>query len=382
MSKTITRKGIGLKANIGETVVPGNPPIKLPLSALTLDSEIQQRAAMSADLIGEYAESIATWIDSAPITVYTDGQTRWVADGFHRVEAAKTAHLEAIPAHQRQGTRRDALLFAVGANRAHGLRRTNADKRRAVETLLNDPEWSQWSDRMIADKASVSPSTVGAIRAQLSNLDSSTEESTKRLGADGKERTVPAPDPEKEAMRAELEKAKREAEGWRQQWKEVRDAKRQVEAALKEEQEKLRDAEEVHREHLAEMRRQIADEERNRPRTDAEIAEHQAKLQALQDEAARAQAALNEATKERARMDAEIKEQTQARALAERVLSDWATAAIQYRQVALKLAGAGELLKQIPISAELYQQIATMRELTEHVARALDAARAVREVSA
>lgn len=374
MSKTITRKGIGLKANIGKTVVPGNPPIKLPLSALTLDPEIQQRAQMSADLIGEYAESVATWIDLAPITVITDGQTRWVADGFHRVEAAKAARLDAIPAHQRQGSRRDALLFAVGANRAHGLRRTNADKRRAVETLLNDPEWSQWSDRMIADKAGVSPSTVGAIRAQLSNLDSSTEEPTKRLGADGKERTVPAPDPEKEA--------KREAEGWRQQWKEMCDAKRAVEAALKEEQDKLRDAEEVHHEHLTEMRQRIAEEERNRPRTDAELAEHHAKLQALQDEAARAQAALNQATKERTRLDTEIQEQHQARALAERVLSDWASAAIQYRQVALKLAGAGELLKQIPISAELYQQIATIRELTEHVARALDVAHVVREVSA
>jgi len=34
----------------------------------------------------------------------------------------------------------DAVFNSVGANAEHGLRRTNADKRRAVLTLLNDDE--------------------------------------------------------------------------------------------------------------------------------------------------------------------------------------------------------------------------------------------------
>ena len=33
---------------------------------------------------------------------------------------------------------------------AHGLRRSNADKRRAVLTLLNNEEWAKWSAREIA----------------------------------------------------------------------------------------------------------------------------------------------------------------------------------------------------------------------------------------
>lgn len=193
-------------------------PIKLPINGLTIDPEIQQRALMSDDLIAEYAAGIANWIKSAPIDVFDDGQAKWVADGFHRVEAALTAGLDTIWARQHLGTRRDALLFAVGANQRHGLRRTNADKRRAVETLLKDSEWARWSDRMIADRTGVShptvasirrelekftgcddpTSTVGAVRAQLSNSDSSTQEPTKRLGADGKERVLPTrkPDPE------------------------------------------------------------------------------------------------------------------------------------------------------------------------------------------
>ena len=36
------------------------------------------------------------------------------------------------------GGLRDAILFSVGANAAHGLRRTNADKRRTVLLLWED----------------------------------------------------------------------------------------------------------------------------------------------------------------------------------------------------------------------------------------------------
>ena len=39
----------------------------------------------------------------------------------------------------RTGSLRDAILHAVGANATHGLRRSNADKRRAVAILLEDP---------------------------------------------------------------------------------------------------------------------------------------------------------------------------------------------------------------------------------------------------
>lgn len=40
----------------------------------------------------------------------------------------------------------EAILFNVGANTSHGLRRTNGDKRRAIERLLVDEEWRGWSD--------------------------------------------------------------------------------------------------------------------------------------------------------------------------------------------------------------------------------------------
>lgn len=82
---------------------------------------------------------------------------------FHRYRAADRA---AIPAEVREGTQRDAILFACGANTAHGLRRTNEDKRKAVGLLLADAEWSKWSDREIARQCSVGVMTVGRVRAE------------------------------------------------------------------------------------------------------------------------------------------------------------------------------------------------------------------------
>ncbi len=63
-------------------------------------------------------------------------------------------------------------------------RRTNADKRKAVETLLNDKEWSQWSDNEIARKCEVHQTTVSKYRKEL-ELTYGKHKST-RKGADGR----------------------------------------------------------------------------------------------------------------------------------------------------------------------------------------------------
>lgn len=69
-----------------------------------------------------------------------------------------------IDAEVREGGLRDAVLFSVGANGAHGLQRTREDKRNAVLVLLNDEEWSKWSDREIARRCCVGADMVGRLR--------------------------------------------------------------------------------------------------------------------------------------------------------------------------------------------------------------------------
>jgi hypothetical protein len=119
----------GLEANekAGVSSVPETRPIAI--GQLRCDLAIQQRAGIDEGLVAEYAETISDWIESAPVTVFGDGSgTYIVADGFHRVRACAEADIVDIPCVVHRGTRRDALLYACGANAAHGARRTNADR--------------------------------------------------------------------------------------------------------------------------------------------------------------------------------------------------------------------------------------------------------------
>lgn len=137
---------------------------QIAVSLIRLDGGTQPRATIHKDWIEEYAADMATGAAFPPVVVFFDGSDYWLADGYHRTGAAQALGLETIDADVRQGTQRDAILFSVSANSNHGQRRTNEDKRRAVLRLINDPEWSAWSDREIARRCGVDNKTVGALR--------------------------------------------------------------------------------------------------------------------------------------------------------------------------------------------------------------------------
>jgi hypothetical protein len=127
----------------------------------------QTRAELNDTVIAEYAEAYEQGIDLPPIDVYFEEESYWLADGFHRLRAAQRIGRDSIAANVHQGGQRDAIFHAVGANETHGLRRTNADRRHAVSIMLQDPEWSQWSDRDLADRCMVSHTFVNRIRHEM-----------------------------------------------------------------------------------------------------------------------------------------------------------------------------------------------------------------------
>ena len=175
--------------------------VELPLSTLTFDTDIQCREGMRSETVAMYREDMLAGGTFPPMVVFYDGARRWVADGFHRGQAYREAGIEKVPVDERQGTKRDAILFAVGANASHGLRRTNKDKRRAVAMLLSDPEWSRWTDREVARLAGVSHPFVLSLRSQVVTVTTSPaqDEQATRKGADGKSypaKRKPAPKPE------------------------------------------------------------------------------------------------------------------------------------------------------------------------------------------
>lgn len=139
----------------------------LEISRIRVDGGTQPRAWLDPHTVDEYSQAMKEGSVFPPVTIYNDGNEYWLADGFHRIKAARGLGRNTIDANVCQGTRRDAILHSVGANATHGLRRTNADKRRAVETLLRDDEWRTWSDREIARRCAVNDKTVAKVRAEL-----------------------------------------------------------------------------------------------------------------------------------------------------------------------------------------------------------------------
>ncbi|SFI85528.1 hypothetical protein SAMN02799642_02923 [Methylobacterium brachiatum] len=86
-----------------------------------------------------------------------------------------------LPCDVRQGGLRDAILHSAGANAAHGLRRSNADKRRAVLMLLQDEEWGQWNNSEIARRCAVDEGLVRRMRAELPSSDDPKMQATRTV---------------------------------------------------------------------------------------------------------------------------------------------------------------------------------------------------------
>ena len=132
----------------------------IPIASIRTDGGTQPRAAINPAIVDEYRADMMGGTTFPPVTVFFDGSDYWLADGFHRVQAACQLGQVEITADIHQGTRRDAILYSVGANAAHGVRRTDTDKRRAMITLLSDNEWSQWPNTKIAQYCNVSEGYV------------------------------------------------------------------------------------------------------------------------------------------------------------------------------------------------------------------------------
>jgi uncharacterized ParB-like nuclease family protein len=134
------------------------------IGALVLDEKLQSRTEIDEATVSEYAENIGAGDEFPPVLVYFDGINYYLTDGYHRYHAHKRAERVSILCDVVNGTFRDAVLQSTGVNSTHGMRRTHADKRKAVMTLLDDFEWMQMSNQEIAKHCAVSISFVSNLR--------------------------------------------------------------------------------------------------------------------------------------------------------------------------------------------------------------------------
>lgn len=142
------------------------------------------------DVVNEYAGAMKAGARFPLPRVFEDlnapeAQELERVDGGHRLEAMKLLQILEAECLVEPGTLDDAKLAAAGCNQTHGLRRTNADKRRAVAVVYSiHPDWTE---NRIATHCGVSPSTVASVVAEQDIADPEAKEKAgPRKAADGR----------------------------------------------------------------------------------------------------------------------------------------------------------------------------------------------------
>ena len=135
------------------------------IAKLLTDSGTQVRSEISEFIVTEYVEALGDGARFPPVVLFRADGADVLADGFHRVRAYQQAGRDEIEADVYEGGPDEALWFALGANRAHGQRLNDGDKRRAIEMAYK--AWPDVSQRRIAAHVGCNQSYVGRVRAQV-----------------------------------------------------------------------------------------------------------------------------------------------------------------------------------------------------------------------
>jgi hypothetical protein len=148
--------------------------VKLKPVEIRVDGGTQPRAELLFEVMEEYAEDMRNGVKFPPITVFFDGKDYWLADGFHRVGAHLRAFGEDAPIEVEviEGTQSDAQWYSYGVNKAHGVRRTNPDKERAVRAALQHAKGAGLSNCQIAEHCGVSEFMVRKHRKASTSIKS------------------------------------------------------------------------------------------------------------------------------------------------------------------------------------------------------------------
>lgn len=147
-----------------------------------------------------------------PIVVFWDKDKKktYLADGSHRCAGVALAGRKGVDAEIHEGTYEDALRYALLANSAHGLPRSNADKRKCIAVALK--QWEEYSNVHIAKTCDVDDHTVASVREELEKA-KIIKPTEKRIAATGESRpaTRPPEEPRKSEDKAKSEKKEKSA---------------------------------------------------------------------------------------------------------------------------------------------------------------------------
>ena len=84
--------------------------LQLRIADLFANSPIDPVAHLDDERVKRYAEMLDTL---PPVVVFDTGEGLLLADGYHRVEAARQCGMDTVKAEVRRGSRHDALIYAA-----------------------------------------------------------------------------------------------------------------------------------------------------------------------------------------------------------------------------------------------------------------------------
>lgn len=163
----------------------------LAIAKIRTDGKTQSRKKIDPKWVQDYAEHMKEGAVFPLPVVFFDGKAYWLADGFHRVAANKSNGVLEIEVEVKEGTVRDAKLFAIRANNFHGRNMTQDEKRDNIIYMIQDEEYGKWSDDRIAKEGGVSRITVYRIRKKLeSEQKVEKKKTTTFVDKDGNEKEI------------------------------------------------------------------------------------------------------------------------------------------------------------------------------------------------
>lgn len=164
---------------------------KLNLLNIRIDGGTQARLTLNQDVVKDYSEHMREGAVFPPLIVFHDGAEYWLADGFHRYFALRANAVVSTECDIRSGTQREAILYSFGANEGskRGLPPSFEDNRNSIIKMLNDEEWSKWTNTAIAKHIGVSNMTVGRVKSSIETKSDQTT-TKKFVDKDGKEKTM------------------------------------------------------------------------------------------------------------------------------------------------------------------------------------------------
>jgi DNA-binding CsgD family transcriptional regulator/uncharacterized ParB-like nuclease family protein len=131
---------------------------------------LMMRIKLDPKTVTKYVKDMEGGASFPPILVFEVDGKMVLADGYHRHSAYQKRGIETVHADVQIGTMDDAILAAVRANAHEGLKRSDADKEKAVKALLASDKWCGMSNREIGREAGVHHTTVEKIKKSMKSI--------------------------------------------------------------------------------------------------------------------------------------------------------------------------------------------------------------------